>query len=294
MNHRKPQTLDPLRSPLKRFGLARVLSKLGVCSRSRATELIVGGQVKLNGTVVRNAEHPVVWPRDRIDVADCPVGEAPKVYLALNKPRGLVTSRSDEQGRETVYACLKEAGLPFLGPVGRLDKASEGLLLLTNDTEWAAGITDPRSRVEKEYHVQVNALPDAAMAERIQRGVEVEGEHLGATRVEVLRSGTRNGWFRIVLQEGRNRHIRRLLAAHGLDVLRLVRVRIGPVSLGELAKGGYRPLSADEIAVLRGSGHLRSRSWHNPGLRPLNVGKDAACVQHGHPGKQHPGEGRGG
>lgn len=187
---------------------------------------------------------------DRLEVDGQAVGSSAKVYLMLNKPRGLVTTASDEQGRETVYACLAGEQLPFVAPVGRLDKASEGLLLFTNDGGWAARITAPENHIEKTYHVQVDCLVDEAFLRRMSQGVTVEGDFLTARRVSLLRRGSRNCWLEIVLDEGKNRHIRRLLSALGVGVLRLMRVAVGPLQLGSLAKGQFRRLSVDEVLAL--------------------------------------------
>ena len=168
----------------------------------------------------------------------------------LNKPRGLVTSARDEHGRDTVYRCFDGAGLGWIAPVGRLDKASEGLLLFTSDPAWAARITDPATGPAKTYHVQVDAVPDAALLARIAAGAEVDGERLCARSVALLRHGEKTAWLQVVLEEGRNRHLRRLLQAFDLRVLRLVRVAIGEVVLGELRKGGWRALGDAEIAAL--------------------------------------------
>ena len=233
-------------------GLARALSKLGYCSRSQARGLIQAGRVRVNGVPRRDPEWRVNLERDRLQVDEQAVRGEAKVYLMLNKPRGLVTTASDEQGRDTVFECLADKGLPFVAPVGRLDKASEGLLLLTNDTAWAARITAPESHLDKTYHVQVDCLVDEDLARRIQAGAEAEGELLAARRVSVLRHGTRNSWLEIVLDEGRNRHIRRLLAALGVGVMRLVRVTIGPLPLGDLAKGQFRHLTSSEVRDLAG------------------------------------------
>ncbi|WP_176693184.1 pseudouridine synthase [Arenimonas terrae] len=233
-----------------RHGVARVLSKLGLCSRTQAAAWVREGRVAVNGRVVRDPEHPVRQDHDRLAVDGRELGAAERVYLALNKPRGLVTTASDERGRATVYACLEGAGLPWLAPVGRLDQASEGLLLMSNDPAWAAGITDPDTGPPKTYHVQVDALPDADLLARLEAGIVDEGERLSARSATLLRSGTRNAWLEIVLDEGRNRQIRRLLSAHGLEVLRLVRVAIGPLALGELGKGQWRRLDAAEVAAL--------------------------------------------
>src|ERR1700676_1044826 len=229
-----------------RVGLARALSKLGYCSRSQATDLIRAGRVKLNGTVRRDPETPMHLGRDRIEVDRHSVRAEAKRYLLLNKPRGVVTTASDEKGRDTVYSLVGE-GLPWVAPVGRLDKASEGMLLLTNDSRWAARISDPETHLEKTYHVQVGAIVDETFLAEMRKGIRAaNGEVLRVKRAAVLRSGQRNSWLEIVLDEGKNRQIRRMLDASGMEVLRLVRVAIGPVLLGKLAKGECRALSSDE------------------------------------------------
>ncbi|MBA4284212.1 MAG: pseudouridine synthase [Xanthomonadaceae bacterium] len=248
-----PAGRPPLRpaAATPRHGLARVLSKLGVCSRSQAESAIRDGRVMVNGRVERNPERPSDAAREKILLDGQPIAAAVKRYIAINKPRGIVVSAADERGRDTIYALLGEAGLPWIGPVGRLDKASEGLLLLSNDTVWAAGITDPAGQLEKTYHVQVAGLPDAATLAAMTTGIVDGGEPLAARRATLLRHGDRNAWLEVVLDEGRNRHIRRLLDALGYQTLRLLRVSIGPLALGTLAKGAWRELSADEVAALR-------------------------------------------
>lgn len=233
-----------------RYGVARVLSKSGLCSRTQAADWVRAGRVAVNGQVIRDPEYPVRQGQDRLDVDGQPLATSDRLYLALNKPRGLVTTASDERGRGTVYDCLQGSGLPWLAPVGRLDQASEGLLLMCNDPAWAAAITDPLQGLPKTYCVQVDGLPDAPLLEALERGRVVDGELLAAKSAVVLRRGTRNTWLEIVLDEGRNRQIRRLLAAQGLGVLRLVRVAIGPLALGDLAKGQWRRLTAAEVAAL--------------------------------------------
>ena len=228
------------------MGLARALSKLGYCSRSQAAELVRAGRVKLNGAVRRNPEEPVIMERDRIEVDGKRVEEGTKVYLMLNKPRGVVTTAADEKGRETVYEYV-DTTLPWVAPVGRLDKASEGLLLLTNDSEWAARISDPETHLEKTYHVQVGTIADEKLLEKLREGITTDSsEILRAKRVRILRTGIRNTWLEVVLDEGKNRQIRRMLGELDIDVLRLVRVAIGPVILGDLAKGVCRPLTVEE------------------------------------------------
>ena len=234
----------------RRVGLERALSKLGYCSRSQAAEIIRSGHVRLNGATQRDPERGVHLERDRIEVDGVAVAGQKRVWLMLNKPRGVVTTASDEKGRSTIYDCLKP-GFPWLAAVGRLDKASEGLLLLTNDSEWGARIAAPETHLDKTYHAQVAALADEALIAKLTRGIRTHGnELLRAKSAQILRHGERNTWLEIVLDEGKNRQIRRMFEALGIEVLRLVRVAIGPLALGHLAKGAYRPLTAEEKQLL--------------------------------------------
>jgi len=233
----------------RRIGLARALSKLGYCSRSQAAALIRAGHVRLNGDVQKNPETPVRLEQDRIDVNGCAIQPERKIYLMMNKPRGLVTTASDEEDRETVYAVLHKTGerLPWVAPVGRLDRASEGLLLLTNDSEWGSRIAAPETHLEKTYHVQIRSNAGDTLASAMATGVTTkDGEFLRAQQARLLRSGEKNCWLEITLDEGKNRQIRRMLAALDVEVLRLLRVAIGPLALGNLAKGAYRKLTAEE------------------------------------------------
>lgn len=234
----------------RRHGVARVLSKLGLASRTAAAGWVQAGRVSVNGRTVRDPEHPVVQGRDRLAVDGRAVAATGRVYVALHKPRGLVTTTRDEQGRDTVYRCLEGGDLPWLAPVGRLDKASEGLLLFCNDPAWAARLTAPGTGPLKTYHVQVDRVPGAAQLARMVAGVSVDGEHLAARVAQVLRTGTRNAWLLVVLDEGRNRHIRRLVGALGLEVRRLVRVAIGGLPLGDLRAGEWRRLTPEDLARL--------------------------------------------
>jgi 23S rRNA pseudouridine2605 synthase len=239
---------------LRTVGLARALSKLGYCSRSQAQQLIRSGHVRVNGAVKRNPEAPVFLGRDRIEVSGTSIHSAEKIYLMLNKPRGLITTASDEKGRPTIYATLCATlgnNLPWLAPVGRLDKASEGLLLLTNDSEWAARVLAPESHLPKIYHVQVSGISDAALADALAEGVRVSnGDFLRVKEARILRQGNRNTWLAITLDEGKNRHIRRMLEQLRVEVLRLVRVAIGPLVLGDLAKGASRRLTTEEKSTI--------------------------------------------
>lgn len=236
--------------------LARALSKLGLCSRSQGEQAIRDGRVRVNGRTITDGTRRVVPETDAISLDGGEGAPPPRVYIMLNKPRGLVTTRNDPQGRDTVYRCLENASLPFLGPVGRLDQASEGLLLFSNDTQWANAITAPASHLRKTYHVQIDQPPTESLLTSLRQGVtSAEGELLGATRLEALRTGERRGWLLIELDEGKNRQIRRMLQPFGVEVLRLVRVSIGSLALGALSKGAWRHLSAAEVTALRGGRH---------------------------------------
>jgi 23S rRNA pseudouridine2605 synthase len=235
-------------------GLARAISKMRYCSRSRAEDAIRAGRVRVNGTVRRNVEAPVHLGKDRVEIDGRQIEKAESIYLMLNKPRGVVTTASDERGRKTIYSFLqkyKDGSLNWVAPVGRLDKASEGLLLITNDSEWAAKIAAPETHVDKTYHVQIAGQATPAMMEKLQQGFKVkDGEFLRVKGASAVRSGERNCWLEIVLDEGRNRHIRRMFETIGVEVLRLIRVAIGALKLGDLPKGAIRTLSEQEKAIV--------------------------------------------
>ncbi|MGE4322730.1 MAG: pseudouridine synthase [Sphingobium sp.] len=225
--------------------LPRALSKLGFCSRTEARALIDGGRVRIDGRPALSPTMRVDLGRTRITVDGAAIRAEEKFYLMLNKPRGLVTTRRDPQQRGTVYDCLPDDA-PFLSPVGRLDKASEGLLLLTNDTGWADHLTNPASGVPKTYHVKIDRMADDAFLAALSAPVEDGGERLSAASVRLLRTGTRSCWIEVVLTEGRNRQVRRMVSARGANVVRLVRTAIGGLPLGDLAKGQVRSLTRDE------------------------------------------------
>lgn len=243
---------------LRKIGLARALSKLGYCSRSQALELARAGRVRINGVMRRDPESSVHLEKDRIEVDGRIVDAQAKIYVVLNKPRGVVTTASDEKDRKTVYSCLPE-GVPYLSPVGRLDKASEGLLLLTNDSEWAGRVAAPETHLPKVYHVQIGKVADPDVLDTLQKGVTADGELLRVKEVRILRHGQRNSWLEIVLEEGRNRHIRRMFDQLGIEVLRLVRVAIGPLLLGDLPRGTARVLKNEEKLALDAAMRVKSR-----------------------------------
>jgi 23S rRNA pseudouridine2605 synthase len=233
--------------------LARALSKLGWCSRAEARPLVEAGRVSVDGTVVRNPDQRVDMRRSRIAVDGKTVRAASRVYIMMHKPRGWITTTSDEQDqdRSTVYELLPD-GLPRVVAVGRLDLESEGLLLFTSDTRWADRITDPRSHLDKVYHVKASRLPDEETVQRMLQGVDAgRGEVLRLKEARPLPH--RRNWLEVVLDEGRNRQIRRVFEAVGLDIERLVRISIGPLRLGDLGPGQTRPLTPEERAALEAS-----------------------------------------
>ena len=229
--------------------LARVLSKLGAASRTTAAQWIQAGRVAVNGTVITDPQFNAPEHAD-ITLDGRALAAADKLYYMLNKPRGLITTTHDEHDRATVYTCLAPKLRGQLAPVGRLDKASEGLLLFSNDTAWSSAILEPARHLPKRYHVHINCLPDASLFHTLQHGVTCDGEHLEISEVTELRRGEKNAWLEITLTAGKNRHIRRMLTACGVDVLRLIRVAIGPLQLGPLPKGQYRALEKSELQHL--------------------------------------------
>jgi 23S rRNA pseudouridine2605 synthase len=263
-------TIKTVKTEQRRIGLARALSKLGYCSRSRAAEFIRKGRVRLNGALRRDPETPVHLQKDRIEVDGVLVELGRKIYLMMNKPRGLLTTAADEKGRDTIYSLLQsDDAMPWLAPVGRLDKASEGLMLLTNDSEWAARVTAPETHLKKTYHVQVGRVADEAVIEAMRSGISTNEATLTARQCRLIRSGEKNSWLEIVLDEGRNRQIRRMLASLDIEILRLVRVAIGPLQLGNLKKGSYRALTLNEKLALDHAMKLKSSVRYPGSKSPL-------------------------
>jgi len=229
--------------------LQKVLAHAGVASRRRAEEMIVEGRVQVNGEVVKQLGTKVNPHRDVIVVDGRPLGRPERpVYVLLNKPRGVLSAAHDVRGRKTVVDLVPARSRLY--PVGRLDLDSEGLMLLTNDGALALRLAHPRYEHEKEYRVLVAGVPDEAALARLRGGVGLEGGWTRPARVEVEKS---NGdtWLRMVLREGRKRQIRRMVEKVGYQVLRLIRVRMGPLRLGDLPPGAYRPLTREELAAIR-------------------------------------------
>ncbi|HUC44376.1 MAG TPA: pseudouridine synthase [Candidatus Sulfotelmatobacter sp.] len=247
--------------------LQKALAHAGIASRRAAERLIRAGRVSVNGEVVValgtkvDPEHDAI----RVDGKRIPPPPAHATWLALHKPRGVVTTLSDPEGRPTIRDLLRGVRTRVY-PVGRLDYDSEGLLLLTDDGRVARDLMHPSSGVEKTYLAKVRGVPDAESLRRLARGVPLDGKRTGPARVRIVKRGE-NPWLEIVIAEGRNRQVRRMLLAEGHPVQRLRRVAYGGVSLGTLGAGDLRPLTAREIDGLRkasGGASPRARAPRAP------------------------------
>lgn len=243
-----PAATGALRGPLS---LARALSKFGVCSRSEAARWIESGRVAVNGRRVRVPERRIDPRRDRVSVDGAAVGdETERVVLALHKPAGFITSRGDPGGRATVYDLLRGVGR-WVFPVGRLDRDTSGLLILTNDHRLGQRLTDPVHGVAKTYHARIEGVPDAGALQALRDGVPLgDGTVSRRARVRVMGASRAGTWLEVVLREGKNRQVRRMCAAVGHPVLDLARVAVGGFALGALAAGEWRRLRADEVERL--------------------------------------------
>jgi 23S rRNA pseudouridine2605 synthase len=226
------------------------LARAGVASRRHCEELIAEGRVQVNGAVIRTAGTRVQPQRDRVQVDGVRVRTEAPVTVMLHKPAGYITAVSDPEGRPVVVSLLPRTGLPRLFPVGRLDWDTEGLLLLTNDGELANILTHPRHGVPKVYHAKVKGRPSPEALRRLVRGVVSDGERLSASGVEVLRTTRENTWVSVHVLEGRNRQVRRMCEAVGHPVMKLLRVSLVPLALGQLSRGQWRRLLPSEIAAL--------------------------------------------
>jgi 23S rRNA pseudouridine2605 synthase len=229
--------------------LERALSKLGAATRTEARRLIEAGRVTVDGVVVRDPQWPVVPERAKITIDSETIQTVTRIVVALHKPRGTVTTRRDPQGRPTVYDCLQGLDAHVV-PVGRLDFATSGLLLLTNDTRLADRLTDPRTGVVRTYvaTVQGRVEPDDLL--KLEQGVEDEGEALQAMRASIRKASGKESVLILDLTEGRNREVRRLCAAIGHPVTRLKRIAYGPVQLGELPAGQWRMVPEAELGPI--------------------------------------------
>lgn len=231
--------------------LDRVLSRYGLASRTAAKEAIEAGRLKVDGRVVRDPNHWVTPGRDVIQLDGERLKPARKIYWLFYKPKGVITSHGDPEGRKTVYDYLGEDGR-WLFPVGRLDKNTSGLLLLTNDTEFADFVTNPHSHVLKTYLVKANGLINDEVIERLNAGVEMKrGDRAQPARVRRMEHRGKYTWLEVALTEGKNREVRRMIEAVGFKVLKLVRTAIGPLTLEALQVGRWRALTPAEVAAIR-------------------------------------------
>jgi 23S rRNA pseudouridine2605 synthase len=245
-------------TPEKPIRLQVYLARAGLASRRGSEDLIREGRVRVNGRPVQELGTRVIPGRDQISVDGRPVGQKKPVWIVLHKPRGYVTTRDDPRGRRTVYDLLPPE-LHHLFHVGRLDRQSEGLLLLTNEGGVAHRLLHPRHGVDKEYVATVEGRPTLEALEQLVEGIEIEGITLRAESVEVLPAADREHTrLRLILREGRYREVRRLLEAVGHTVTKLVRRRFGPIRLGQLRRGEWRELSAQELSAARGIGRSQS------------------------------------
>jgi len=257
--------------PAGPLSLGRALSKLGVCSRKEAERWIAAGRVGVNGREERSPRRPILPGRDRIQVDGRRLEEEiARLVLAFHKPVGLVTTRVDPGGRPTIYESLGGVDR-WVFPVGRLDRDTAGLLILTNDTLFGCRLTDPRNHVPRTYHARVRGHPDEETLQALREGVDLgQGVHARPAAVRALgtpragpplpRTDAGGAWLEIVLTEGKKRQVRRMCARLGHDVLELVRVRIGALGLGDLAPGEWRALTPEEERALVSSPRTSARA----------------------------------
>jgi 23S rRNA pseudouridine2605 synthase len=244
--------------------LDRVLSRFGVASRKDAEGYIRSGRVKLNGRVVRD---PALWVRPDVDSVHLDgrrLRPARRLYLLFYKPKGVVTSHGDPSGRRTVYDLLGDSAR-WVTPVGRLDKDTSGLLLLTNDTDFANFVTNPESRVAKTYLMKLDGLIPEERLPELRAGVQMKrGDWACPESVKRLEDRGKHSWLEVTLTEGKNREVRRMMEAVGFKVLKLVRTRIGPLTLDGLQVGAYRDLTPAEVSTVKGSARNRAAKNDEP------------------------------
>jgi len=236
--------------PVAKKTIDRVLSKAGAGSRTEARRWIADRRVQVNGRIVTDPERWIDPERDRVALDGKPLRAAGKVYLLLYKPKGYLTTYRDPQGRKTVYDLLSERER-YVFPVGRLDLDTSGLLVMTNDSAFAEALTNPDSRVPKTYLVKASKLLTDEQLARLRAGVILKDGATRPARVARLRDSSSRTVFEITITEGRNRQVRRMVETLDAKVLKLVRVAIGGLRIGELSIGTVRPLTAVEVRRLR-------------------------------------------
>jgi 23S rRNA pseudouridine2605 synthase len=227
--------------------LERIFSKAGYGSRSDARKWIAAGRVRVNGVTILNPDHWVDPERDKFTLDGKALKAARKTYILLYKPKGYLTTWKDPEGRPTVYDLLEDAR-EWLSPVGRLDLDTSGLLLMTNDTDLAERLTNPNYHINKTYQVKASTLLSEEQIEQLRQGVDLSDGRTRPAEVKRLRDSGKYTHLELIITEGRNRQVRRMLEAVGSKVLKLVRTAIGPVRIGDLQIGKWRPLTSDEVA----------------------------------------------
>jgi pseudouridine synthase len=237
----------PAKRPLKTID--RVISKAGIGSRTEARAWLKAGRIKVNGVIVRDPEHWVDMERDRVAIDGRALKPRERVYLLLHKPRGYLTTYKDPAGRPTVYDLIEDIGT-FLSPVGRLDLDTSGLLLLTNDNQFAERVTNPESHVPKTYRVRASTALTDDQLQQLRDGVDLSDGPTRPARVRRLPDEAGAAQFEITITEGRNRQVRRMVEALGAKVVRLERIRIGRVDIATLAPGKWRMLTPVEVSSL--------------------------------------------
>ena len=231
--------------------LERIFSKAGWGSRTEARSWIGAGRVRVNGRIVQNPDHWVDLARDRVTLDGKPVRKAANTYLLLYKPKGYLTTYHDPEGRPTVYDLVQDAGI-WLAPVGRLDLDTTGLLLMTNDTDFAERVMNPEHKVAKTYLVKAASNLSEEQLDALRHGVQLSDGPTRPAGVRRIRDGSRHTFLEITITEGRNRQVRRMIEAVGSKVLKLVRTAIGEIRIEDLEIGKWRRLTAEEVRALRG------------------------------------------
>lgn len=250
--------------------LQKIISAAGVASRRAAEELILAGRVAVNGQVVTELGSKADQATDTITVDGKPLQVSKqRIYLLLNKPAGYMTTLDDPEGRPLVTDLLRDLG-ERIYPVGRLDYNTEGLLLLTNDGDWANRLMHPRHEIEKEYHVRVRGKVHQSQLDQLAGGVLIDDRKTAPGQVHLIKSGEQNDWISITIHEGRNRQVRRMCEAVSLSVVRLKRVRYGTLSVGGIKPGEYRLLTESEVRELGGE---RPNSRGRTGTIPQKTGQ---------------------
>ncbi|MCC6965329.1 MAG: rRNA pseudouridine synthase [Nitrospira sp.] len=248
----RPQSpADP--DSAKRVTLDRLLSKLGIASRSQAQGWIRAGRVRINQRLVRQPDTWVAWPGDAVTLDEQPLQQGTPRFILFHKPKGLVTTHDDENGRRTIFDVLPPE-FSRLHTVGRLDQATSGLLLLTNDTALSSYLTDPTQRVPRRYLVTVRGEITDNHAQAAIEGLDDQGERLHCAALTIQKRSGRESHLDVTLTEGKNREIRRLFKALGHEVTRLRRIQYGPFTLGDLQPGTWREIPIDAAKTLLDKG----------------------------------------